>query len=183
MSNAHFFIGIPVTEPIRKKMTKWQSELKEKVSFKNWTNPEDLHITLKFLGGADITDVKNVNERLQHTDFPAPFSLNIDSLSYFGKSERPRVVFGGVEKNDVLFKMQSQVEHIAAEAGFPKENRSYHPHITLAKKWDFNQPNVTPGWLEGYQAKMEMKVDRFHIYRIHPGKKPKYEAVATILLK
>ncbi|MFD1019097.1 RNA 2',3'-cyclic phosphodiesterase [Thalassobacillus hwangdonensis] len=182
MEHAHFFIGIPVPSKEQEELELVQEQLKGKVSYKRWTHPEDMHITLKFLGGASTKVIEQLGNALEQDVLSIAFSLQVETLNYFGNPSQPRVMFVDVEKTESLAELQQQVEKVASKQGFPIEKRSYSPHITLAKKWQDNQRKLSMD-LESIDYSSEIKVDHFHIYRIHPNKEPMYEIFKTIHLK
>src|SRR5699024_6116423 len=135
MTNPHYFIAISLPRPLKQKLAKWQGELKNVLSYKQWPHKDDLHITLKFLGEMDDNMIDMLHQKLTQLTTLKPFYTTIDSVGTFGHPERPRVVWAGVHLNKDLIFLQDKVEKLSMEAGFKKESRKYIPHITLAKKW------------------------------------------------
>ncbi|GGC94201.1 RNA 2',3'-cyclic phosphodiesterase [Thalassobacillus devorans] len=179
----HYFVGIPISEEIRQVLTEWQKDLGSSVSYKTWTHRNDFHITLKFLGAVADDKIEEVKKRLHDSKYPEYFAVKAADLSFFGHKQRPRVLFMGVENHPSLQKVKEMVEQALKQAGFPKENRPYRPHITLAKKWDQKQDKpFSIEQLEKYKRAITFTIDRFHLYRIHPGEFPKYEVIDTVEL-
>ncbi|MFG6121216.1 RNA 2',3'-cyclic phosphodiesterase [Thalassobacillus sp. B23F22_16] len=180
----HYFVGIPISEEIRQVLTEWQKGLSSSVSYKTWTHRNDFHITLKFLGAVADDKIEEVKKKLHDSTYPESFAVEAADLSFFGNKQRPRVLFMGVINPPSLQKMKENVEQALEEAGFPNENRPYRPHITLAKKWDQEQNERFPiEQLERYKQLITFTIDRFHLYRIHPGEAPKYEVIDTVKLR
>ncbi|UFT98154.1 RNA 2',3'-cyclic phosphodiesterase [Radiobacillus kanasensis] len=183
--DAHYFIGIPVREDIQQWLAEWQNMLQEKgqLAYKSWTHPSDLHITLTFLGAVSENKITAIIEELEKLEDLFAFHLNIGTMGTFGKGSQPRVLWAGVEVNEVLTELQDKVASSCSMFGFSKESRPYHPHVTLAKKWDnsFNKELVLPEEAE-FSTKREMMVDHLAVYKIHPSKSPKYEIVTAIRL-
>ncbi|MFD2926273.1 RNA 2',3'-cyclic phosphodiesterase [Halobacillus naozhouensis] len=180
----HYFIGIPISEDKRDEFADLQKLLKHDMSYKNWTHPDDFHITLKFLGACESTPLEKIEQQLMGYSWPEPFELSLGPADTFGKRERPRVFHISVEASSSLMMIQEGVEQICEQAGFAKEKRAYSPHVTLAKKWVDGQcplmdEEVDPLFMSNYL----MDVDRFCLYRIHPQQTPKYEAVCEVRLQ
>ena len=180
----HYFIAIPVSDSLKEEFVNWQKQLQESLAYKTWPNKEDLHITIKFLGAVEESNLIMLQESLRTINYPK-FSLNVGSIGTFGKHDSPRVLWGGVELTAAIDELYKKVETAAVASGFPKEGRPYRPHITLAKKW--NGTPVHPEKLinikENYQAKrFQMNVEEFVLYQIFPSKSPKYERVETFRL-
>ncbi|RDY70942.1 RNA 2',3'-cyclic phosphodiesterase [Halobacillus trueperi] len=178
---SHYFIGIKVHSEISEKLMNWQSILRETMNYKDWTAKADLHVTLKFLGSCSDERIERYVQRLKNESWPSEYSLTVGPAGCFGDQERPRVFHAQVEKAPSLLETKEKVDGIGEKLGFQKEKREFNPHITLAKK---QAEGVSP-LMEASEASTlfetyEMVVNEFSIFRIHPGKHPKYETVATI---
>ena len=184
VTDAHYFIGIPVEWEIQEWLGGWQNELKREkaVFYRNWVHNQDLHITLKFLGPVRETALDDLLNQLRETEWPPSFQVTIGRLGIFGPASRPRVLWVGVEKNEALSTLQQKVEQVCAETGFPTEKRLYRPHITLAKKWNDNQ-RFPAEVKKRYNEQRPMNVPGFMVYQIHPAQNPKYEIISEINLK
>ncbi|GGA82616.1 RNA 2',3'-cyclic phosphodiesterase [Ornithinibacillus halotolerans] len=181
---AHYFIAIPITKELAEEISIWQIDLKEKLAYKNWPYQDDLHITLKFLGEVEDKKLERLRNELKSVQYH-DFSITIGSIGTFGKDDRPRVLWAGVENTDEVNGLHNKIEEVSASVGFPKENRPYRPHITLAKKW--NGTTVHTMHLdeikELYKDKTyTLHVDEFVLYQIFPSQIPKYKRIDTFQL-
>ncbi|SDN03247.1 RNA 2',3'-cyclic phosphodiesterase [Sediminibacillus halophilus] len=183
MADSHYFIGIPLNERIQHQLKLVQEKLKRRpdLAYKNWTHPQDMHITLKFLGPSPDSTIKELKRDLQQISQKHCFSLDIKGIGHFGNPQEPRVVWAGVENASPLAALQKQVDGLCQTLGWSLENRPYRPHITLAKKWAGNKKVNIPITEEFPFGNLE--VERIHLYQIHPSQTPKYEAIETISLK
>lgn len=93
-----------------------------------FTRPENLHLTLVFLGEADLDAAKNCLHRLQ----AAPFEIVIAGLGRF-RQPGGDVLWAGVQPDEWLLRAQQSLEGLVRQAGVPVENRPYRPHLTLAR--------------------------------------------------
>ncbi len=181
----HYFFGISVAEHIQSWLSNWQDELRGQVAYKTWTNPKDLHITLKFLGATPSEKIEALSSHLYVKEY-VPFQLEIGDLGFFGKRTQPRVMWAEVKKTDTLQMLYNIIEETAFQHSFSKENRPYTPHITLAKKWSDDQLHIDPNNMKAFipeMNKQRMQVEQFHLYRIFPSRQVKYEPVHTFKLK
>jgi RNA 2',3'-cyclic 3'-phosphodiesterase len=100
-----------------------------------WVKPEQMHLTLRFIG-ADVPDdrVEPIREALA-TVTGAAFSLTLRGVGRFPPGDRkpPRVLWAGMDKAPALFALQHSVESALAAVGFPPEDRPFSAHITLAR--------------------------------------------------
>lgn len=93
-----------------------------------FTLSENLHLTLVFLGEADLDAAKSCLHRLQ----AAPFEIVIAGLGHF-RQPGGDVLWAGVQPKEGLLRAQKNLEALARQAGFPVEHRPYRPHLTLAR--------------------------------------------------
>ncbi|MDC3415090.1 RNA 2',3'-cyclic phosphodiesterase [Aquibacillus sp. 3ASR75-11] len=184
MQLPHYFIAVPLNKECQQWLSSWQEKLKQYFSYKVWPDPLDLHITLKFLGPVSNEVLQPLIQQLRNQNTSFAFNISIQSLGMFGNPRKPRVLWAGIEENnEELSKLQKKVEFACKEQGFKAENRPYRPHITLGKKWLEQKGERTVTSLhENFQDRMNMIVDAFVIFQIHPSKSPKYEVVELFYL-
>ncbi|WP_099158824.1 RNA 2',3'-cyclic phosphodiesterase [Virgibacillus ndiopensis] len=182
----HYFIAIPIPLTLKDMFYDWQNELRQKLSYKQWPTKHDLHITLKFLGSVNETTLQALQTQLTKLEDFHPFKLNVGEVGTFGNPKSPRVLWAGVENNEFLTLLQEKVEECSSKEGFNKEQRNYHPHITLAKKWKgstLDNSELTDMKKKYIDTIHTFTVDKVVIYQIHPTQVPKYEIVSRYLLK
>ena len=100
-----------------------------------WVNPAGIHLTLKFLGDITRADIATVADAVSPVAATyAPLSLEIGTAGFFPDVKRPRILWIGTD-GDVkgLIALQAAVENALAGCGFPREKRSFRPHLTLAR--------------------------------------------------
>lgn len=183
MSEAHYFIGIPLSPSLQQRLGVIQNKVAPYVSYKKWTHYQDFHVTLSFLGSVAENKVEELRDRMRHlSNVRSSFSLPLRGLGTFGEQDQPRVLWAGVEKVDALVQLYTGVSEECEKAGYPKEKRSYSPHITLAKKWKGDQLLCKP--LDDIvEFEETYVVDHFTLFRIHPGNTPMYEEVEKFMLE
>ncbi|MFZ4450720.1 RNA 2',3'-cyclic phosphodiesterase [Salibacterium aidingense] len=174
----HYFLALPVPAEAGETIAQWKQKAKSSLSFKKWVHKNDYHITLFFLGAASQEAVDGVSHaiRRQSREFPR-FSLKAGKTGFFGRPEAPKILWAGVEGPQVLQQLQSRVSETCGSFGFSKETRPYHPHITIARKWQGN--DSFPSRIETVPPLKSMKwtVEEVVLYRTHWHTEPKYEAV------
>ncbi len=96
-----------------------------------WVEPENYHITLRFIGDVDGDAAERFTQALARIS-AAPFMLTLDGVGSFGRG-RPRTVWAGVGPSDELAALANAHEQAAIAAGLEPEGRKFHPHVTLAR--------------------------------------------------
>jgi len=93
-----------------------------------------MHLTLQFLGNVEEEQIPGITEILEQAGKGVtPFDLEMGRLGVFPHLTHPRVVWIGVEPVDALTTLQSKIQQGLEPLGFPKENRDFHPHLTLLR--------------------------------------------------
>lgn len=100
-----------------------------------WVQPENMHLTLRFLGDVETDRIPDIQSALaaavQHT---APFSLNARRVGVFPGFRQPRVVWLGMDGQvDQLLNLQGQVAAALLQVGFAPEKRPFRGHLTLGR--------------------------------------------------
>jgi 2'-5' RNA ligase len=99
-----------------------------------WVREENLHVTLRFLGGIDPDAVPALlREVARETAGLAPFALRLGAVQIFPSIRRPRVVALEVIPPEPLSALAAAVERGVGAAGFPPEDRPFRSHLTLGR--------------------------------------------------
>ena len=129
------FIAVPVSERLFNLQEKLKATISEKKGKIRWLRKDQLHLTLKFLGDTTEDSINDVRRIMQNiADEFKPFNVSIQKTGCFPKIERPRVMWVGVSGE--LAKLDQLVERIQKKLnplGFPKDEKKYYPHITIAR--------------------------------------------------
>jgi 2'-5' RNA ligase len=99
-----------------------------------WPDSAQLHLTLKFLGETSPGQVGQTARILETVAAKfAPFQFSLKGLGFFKSQGQPRVLFAGIDDSEILQKLAQETDHQLAGAGFEKETREFHPHLTLGR--------------------------------------------------
>ena len=135
------FIAIDLSPDIKQQMRTLQRRLQSDLRplggdrLLKWTNPDKVHVTLRFLGDTSEVQTRRMAEDLRRiTSEMAPFGLQLGGIGVFPNWPRLRVLWVGVEGElAALHRLQQAVEAAAQAVGFAAEDKSFSPHITLAR--------------------------------------------------
>lgn len=136
VKNIRAFLALDPPENILRAIGDLQNRMKKFLRGEiRWVNPKGIHLTLKFFGNISLSEVPVIIEAIRPvTSVSRPFALEIRSAGVFPNAARPRVLWLGMGGETVrLVSMQAQIETVLAGAGFPKEDRPFRPHLTLAR--------------------------------------------------
>jgi 2'-5' RNA ligase len=121
------FLGLPIPPELAQGLTRLARAIELPKGRR--TAPENLHLTLVFLGEVAEPTLPYIEQELSELNF-APFQLKLTSLNTF---PRAGVLVAEVEPNPSLLHLQAKVAAATARCGFAPEDRPYQPHITLAR--------------------------------------------------
>ncbi|MCB8819077.1 RNA 2',3'-cyclic phosphodiesterase [Microvirga rosea] len=106
-----------------------------------WVEPENYHITLRFIGDVDDQTARDLFSVLGESRRREPITVTIDGLDTFGR-DRPRVVFARAAASRDMSELQSEQERLVRRIGIPPEKRKFTPHVTLARLRDASPLDV-----------------------------------------
>jgi len=135
------FIAIDLPESVRAAFRRTQALFRSGSPDARWTQPEGIHLTLKFLGEISDAKVKEVSESLKNLGRFEGFGIELKGFGFFPDARRPRVLWAGVEAPAGLGQLAEQVEEAMRKIGFAREPRAFRPHLTLAR---FRVPQPQP---------------------------------------
>jgi 2'-5' RNA ligase len=131
------FIAIELDEPLALALGRVQGKLKRQMPPRGvkWIAPDGIHLTLKFLGDTPAGRVPEIAAALQAACASHPaFAFSVEGRGCFPNFRRPRVIWVAVrDKGQALARLQADVEKQVAPLGWPTEERSFSPHLTLGR--------------------------------------------------
>lgn len=100
-----------------------------------WVRSEGIHLTLKFLGEISNSSLGEIRQALEREVEKHPIcTLRVGGFGCFPNRRRPRVLWIGItEENGTLAQVQSSINEKLVPLGFGKEERIFHPHLTLGR--------------------------------------------------
>ena len=129
------FLALELPAPVNNALRRRIERLATTIPEVRWVDPESLHLTLVFLGELDDAQLESATQAASHiAGSDAPFELRLAGLGTFGSAGSPRVVWVGLagERTRLLALQDALVDDLAAR-GFPREERPFAPHLTLAR--------------------------------------------------
>ncbi|MBQ9385122.1 MAG: RNA 2',3'-cyclic phosphodiesterase [Ruminiclostridium sp.] len=126
------FIAIKFNDPVNSALLSMQEQLRSANIRGNYTKPENLHLTLAFIG--EYGDPDYVLETLEQVRF-RPFELAIDGVGSFGK-----LWWAGLTASVGLHNTAARIRHLLAGADIPFDRKKFSPHITLVR--EPNKPSM-----------------------------------------
>lgn len=126
------FIAINFDEDVKDHLCDIIQKLKSSAERGNFTQRENLHLTLAFLGEVVTSRVREIQKVMDRVS-ESPFNLGISGLGSF-KRNGGDICWMGVERNDSLISLHSQLYEGLTKARFVLEKRAFKPHLTLGRE-------------------------------------------------
>ncbi len=134
------FIAIPVSAQALEELVAFQKKLKKRMAAAlRWCQPEQMHLTLKFLGEVEASQSAELEAALRRAcEGTPPFILKLDRLLAFPSLEKPNVVCVGLSGElEALAVLQQRIERETQPFSGHSESRPFVPHLTLARVKEF----------------------------------------------
>src|SRR5690606_37799014 len=130
MSVIRSFIAVDLSPEVCRKLSEVSAQLKQQIpgNVLRWTPVNNVHLTLKFLGDVSTSNLDVLQEVIQREAARRlAFTMNSGSLGAFPSTQRPRVIWIGVQAPDELFALQRGLEDELARLGYAREERDFSP--------------------------------------------------------
>jgi len=129
------FIAIELPDKIKNSLKSLQEQLKKAEADVKWVTPENIHLTLKFLGEVDDEKLKRISMAIEEAACENnSYKIGIHSLGAFPKMDYLRVLWVGAEEGDAeTRKIAQNLEEKITKIGIPKEARPFSSHITIGR--------------------------------------------------
>ena len=133
-----------------------------------WQSDAQLHITLRFVGEVDGRRAEDLLDALRTVHFE-PFAIELNGLGTFERKGRSQTLWAGLQPRDGLLRLHQKVDRVCVMAGLPPAERSYLPHITLARLK--SSAVVSEGFLAVHAglSSAPFLVERFTLFESHLG--------------
>ncbi|WP_150291893.1 RNA 2',3'-cyclic phosphodiesterase [Sphingobium estronivorans] len=97
-----------------------------------WQDDDQLHLTLRFVGEVDRPQADDIADALGAVRF-TPFDIALSGVGCFDRKGRVHTLWAGVQPRDPLTQLHHKIDRACVRAGLPPDDRSYFPHVTLAR--------------------------------------------------
>jgi RNA 2',3'-cyclic 3'-phosphodiesterase len=135
------FVALEIPASVRESLAELIQEMRAIAPKAKWVRPENLHVTLKFIGETPPKKLDAIGAALAGVRSGATAEVDFRGLGFFPNEKRAHVLWAGVEASANLKPLAEEVDRAVATAGFSTETRAFTPHLTLAR---FDPPGLAP---------------------------------------
>jgi 2'-5' RNA ligase len=136
MARLRTFIALDLGPAIRERLVSLQENFESQASGVKWVEPENLHVTLLFLGEVDNREIPAVCRAVDEVaQTLPPFVLSVEGVGCFPNPRRPRVLWVGIGAGaELVTALHDLLEPPLLDLGcYRREQRKYTPHVTLGR--------------------------------------------------
>jgi 2'-5' RNA ligase len=122
------FVAIDPGEEVRSRVASLHGD----VPGARWTEPETLHLTLRFIGEVEGHVFEDIREVLHTVSFDR-FEVGVAGVGHFPPRGVPRVLWAGLESHQTLQALRRRIDAALSRVGVEGEGRRFTPHMTVAR--------------------------------------------------
>lgn len=159
------FFGLEIPEEVTERLT----QVMNGVDCVRWQRPEQLHLTLCFLGEISQHQAADVHAVAGLVPF-TPFDLMLDGVGFFGDDFKPRAVWAGIAGDAPLKALQKRLTQALTSVGVVLQERKFKPHITLGRMK--GRPLLFQDYLEAHKSlsSRPFHIRNFCLYQSRMGR-------------
>ena len=144
------FIAIDVPQDVKQNIRNCQLKLATAAGVRvAWTKAVGIHLTLKFIGDVERETIPQVirSVELSAAKFDT-IKLTTTIAGGFPNVRRPRVLWLGVEGNNILIQLQQDIDKSLGDLGFLRDSKKFHPHLTVGRVKSLDRDSDLPRMFE-----------------------------------
>ena len=127
------FVAVECDGNILPKFMEVQGRLEATGAKIKLVEPDNIHLTVKFLGDIEDSQVEEISQVIESVSFE-PFEFRVEGVGVFPSLRRPTTIWAGITEGvGELAEVFSKVNDGLAKLGFEKDRRRFQPHLTIAR--------------------------------------------------
>jgi 2'-5' RNA ligase len=190
MKTLRLFIATDIDESTKEKIQGIRKTLLKLAPNIKWTAPDTWHLTIKFLGETKEEKINAIIEKCNNiAKNYSTFYINLKGISSFPNTKLPRVIFIDTIYPQQFKEMALALHNELLDLDFKKEDRDFHPHLTLGRIKDIKSflrgnENIMEKIIEtGKAIDYKVIIDSFHLYQSKLSQKgPTYIKIKSFCL-
>jgi len=156
------FVALTIPDTVSTKLAALQPKSVKQIRL---VKPMNIHLTLHFIGQADLDKTANVLEQVSVQQF----TIKLKEPGLFRSKNGSTTFWVGVQENEKLFELYHEIAFALAEVGYQKEERKFSPHITLARcKKGISRPIIDKFLQQKDSAFSALQITDFGLYSSNP---------------
>jgi 2'-5' RNA ligase len=159
------FVALEIPAAVRDNLATLLKDLCNSDRKSRWVRPENLHVTLKFIGEARADKLNAIRSALGGVRAEQAIKMDFRGLGFFPNEKHPRVLWANMVASTHLIALAADIDHALEILGVPREQRPFTPHLTLAR---FPSPRIPENLRAVIQQNIarefgSLRTDEFHL--------------------
>ena len=127
------FVALQISAEVREQLSKLIRELRDVDSRPKWANPDNLHVTLKFIGEVAPEKTAAIGDALVAIRADGSVVAQFRGIGFFPNARRPDVAWVGIHASPIISELAAQVNRALEPLGIPGEEKPFVAHLTIAR--------------------------------------------------
>jgi 2'-5' RNA ligase len=127
------FVALEIPAMARENLADFVKQLRPLAPQPRWVRPENLHVTLKFIGESPAEILGAIRTALSAVRSRRVVTIEFRDLGFFPNEKHPRVFWAGMDASPNLQTLALDIDRATQKLGIPPEQRPFSPHLTLAR--------------------------------------------------
>ena len=158
------FVALEIPSTVRESLSELLKALRAVSPQTRWVRPDNLHVTLKFIGEVPETKLGAIRTALAQVRSEQSVTLDFRGLGFFPSEKHPRVFWAGIVASPNLKNLAAAIGKATETLGIPKEQRPFSPHLTLAR---FEPPRLPETLRAAIQENTQRSFGSLHTDQFH----------------
>lgn len=135
MSLIRAFVALEIPPDLQQSIARQSAALKKETpQAVRWVAAENIHLTFRFLGDTSASSLQELTRDLAAVvSQQPPFTILVGGFGVFPNLKRPRVIWVGIQAAPELERLQRAIESTCTRLGYPAEEKTFNPHLTLGR--------------------------------------------------
>lgn len=135
MSLIRAFVALEIPPDLQRSIARQSAALKKETpQAVRWVAAENIHLTFRFLGDTSASSLQELTRDLAAVvSQQPPFAISLGGFGVFPNLKRPRVIWVGIQAAPELERLQRAIESTCTRLGYPAEEKTFNPHLTLGR--------------------------------------------------
>ncbi len=158
------FVALEIPSVVRENLAALLKSLRAVSPQTRWVHPENLHVTLKFIGEVQEPKLAAIRSALAGVCSDQPVTFDFRGLGFFPNDKHPRVFWAGIEASPNLITLAADIDKAMGTLGVPRGQRPFSPHLTLAR---FEPPRLPEKLRATIQGNAACEFGSLHTRQFH----------------
>lgn len=135
------FVALAISAGVRESLASLIRELRGVDANPKWIHPDNLHVTLKFIGEVVPEKLTAIGDALAAVHAPQQVIAEFHEIGFFPNARRPSVAWVGMQPPQMVSFLAAEVNRVLAPLGIPREEKPFLPHLSIAR---FKETRLSP---------------------------------------